>query len=221
MIKHFTFFILSACLAVTSFGQKTELSSEDKGVIQFTGKVVTADENGEVIPLPYVNVAVKGTSRGAVSEYDGYFSFVAVKGEVINFSRIGYKTVEFMIPDTMSNNFYSWIQIMSTDSILLDEVVIFPWPDRDFFKQEFLAIDITDELRAQAEENLAEEVMSKMRHAVPVDGREATSLYLAQKAAEFKYSGQHKPQRIFDVMAWKQFIEAWKRGDFKRKKKKK
>ena len=107
---------------------------------------------------------------------------------------------------------------MSQDSILLDEVVIFPWPDRDFFKQEFLAIDISDELREQAEENVAKEVLSEMRHTVPADGREAGNIYLAQKAAEFKYSGQYKPQRIFDVMAWKRFIEAWKRGDYKKKK---
>jgi hypothetical protein len=199
--------------------QETE-NTEEK-VIQFTGKVVTADEDGDIIPLPYVNVAVEGTSRGAVSEYDGYFSFVAKTGEEVSFSRIGFRTVNFTIPDTMENNFYSWIQIMSQDSILLDEVVIFPWPDRDYFKQEFLAIDISDELREQAEENLANEVMSEMRHSVPVDGKEASNVYLAQKAAEFKYSGQYKPQRIFDVMAWKQFIEAWKRGDYKRKKDKK
>lgn len=190
-------------------------------VVQFTGKVVTADENGDIIPLPYVNVAIEGTSRGAVSEYDGYFSFVARQGEIVNFSRVGYRTVTFTIPDTMNNNFYSWIQIMSQDDILLDEVVIFPWPDKEFFKQEFLAIDISDELRAQAEENLAKEVLAELRYAVPVDGKEASNVYIRQKAAEFKYSGQYKPQRIFDVMAWKQFIDAWKRGDFKKKKDKK
>lgn len=200
------------------FNLQAQDEDKEPKVIQFTGKVVTADENGEIIPLPYVNVAVTGTNRGAVSEYDGYFSFVAVSGEEVTFSRIGFKTVKFEIPDTMSNSFYSWIQIMSQDSILLDEVVIFPWPDRDFFKQEFLAIDISDELREQAEENVAKEVLSEMRHTVPADGREAGNIYLAQKAAEFKYSGQYKPQRIFDVMAWKRFIEAWKRGDYKKKK---
>ncbi len=210
---------------VFSLGHVAWAQEEEKDwqsqIIQFTGKVITADENGEIVPLPYVNVAVEGSDRGAVSEYDGYFSFVAVKGEVVNFSRIGYKTVTFQIPDTMSNNFYSWIQIMSQDSILLDEVIIFPWPDRDHFKQEFLAIDITDELREKAEENLATEVLQEMRHTVPSDGKESSNIYLREKAAEFKYSGQYKPQRIFDVMAWKQFIEAWKRGDYKRKKKKK
>ena len=201
------------------YAQKDTFHKSD--VIQFTGKVITADENGDIVPLPYVNIGVVGTSRGAVSEWDGYFSFVAIKGETVRFSRVGYKTVNFVIPDTLNTDFYSWIQIMSRDSILLDEVIIFPWPDRDFFKQEFLAIDISDELRAKAEENLAEEVMSEMRYSVPADGKEATSYDIRHHAAQFRYSGQYKPQKIFDVVAWKQFIEAWKRGDFKRKKKKK
>ena len=202
-------------VSVVHAQKKREYLQDD--VIQFTGKVVTADQNGEIVPLPYVNVSVEGTSRGAIAEYDGYFSFVALKGETIVFSRVGYRTVSFVIPDTMNNNYYSWIQIMSQDDILLDEVVIYPWPDKDYFKQEFFAIDISDELRAKAEENLAQEVLTQMRYTVPVDGREASNLYIRQKAAEFKYSGQIKPQRIFDVMAWKSFIEAWKRGDFKRK----
>lgn len=196
-------------------------SPTQDSIIQFSGKVVTEDDKGDVVPLPYVNVAVQGTNRGATSEYDGYFSFVAKKGEKIVFSRIGYNTVEYIIPDSLQSDYYSWIQIMSTDTILLDEVIILPWPSREHFKQEFLAIDISDELREQAEKNLASDVMSRMRYTVPVDGQEATSIVLKEQAEEFKYSGQIKPQRIFDVFAWKQFIEAWKRGDYKRKKKKK
>jgi hypothetical protein len=41
-----------------------------------------------------------------------------------------------------------------------------------------------------------------------------------QTANRATFAGQIAPQRIFDVFAWKQFIEAWKRGDFKKKKNK-
>ena len=192
-----------------------------KDVVQFTGKVVTADELGDVIPLPYTTINIEGTNRGAISEIDGYFSFVALKGEKIIFSRIGYKDVEYVVPDTLSSSFCSWIQIMTQDNYLLPEVLIFPWPSKEHFKQEFFAIDITNELREKAQENLAQEVLADMRYTVPSDGREATNMYLKQQAKAFQYSGQYKPQRIFDLMAWKQFIEAWKRGDFKSKDKKK
>lgn len=198
-------------------GQKKEAEPQP---IQFSGKVVGPDEHGEIAPLPYTTIAVKGTSRGSVSDYEGFFSFVALKGETVIFSRIGFKNVEYTIPDTLSSSYYTWIQIMSEDNIWLDEVVIYPWPSREHFKQEFLAIDITNELREQAQTNLAHEVLTRMRHTVSVDGKEASSVYMRQQAEDYKYVGQYKPQKIFDIMAWKRFIEAWKRGDFKRKKKK-
>lgn len=189
--------------------------------IQFSGKVVGPDEKGDVMPLPYTTVAVQGTNRGDLSDYDGFFSFIALKGETVVFSRLGYKDVTFQIPDTLSSNYYTWIQVMSEDDYWLDEVMIYPWPSKEHFKQEFLAIDISNELREKAQANLAEDVLKEIRYSVPADGREAVGIVMRQNAEDYRYVGQYKPQRIFDVMAWKRFIEAWKRGDFKNKKKKK
>lgn len=215
MLRLLTFFFLFIQLnAVFS-----QVKDDDHSPIQFTGKVVTADENGDVIPLPYTSIYVKGTTRGATADYEGYFSFVALKGETIEFSRLGFRDVEFTIPDTMKSSFYSWIQIMTENNFLLPQVVIFAWPSKEHFKQEFLAIDISNELREHANENLAQQVMKDIRYTVPADGKESSSIYMRQQAEEYKYSGQIKPQKIFDVMAWKRFIEAWKRGDFKSKKK--
>lgn len=211
----FWLLFISFCFPVSA-----QKKAAEPQAIQFSGKVVGPDENGEIAPLPYTTIAVKGTSRGSVSDYEGFFSFVALKGETIVFSRIGFKNVEYTIPDTLSSSYYTWIQIMSEDNIWLDEVVIYPWPSREHFKQEFLAIDITNELREQAQTNLAHDVLTRMRHTVSVDGKEASTVYMRQQAEEYKYVGQYKPQKIFDIMAWKKFIEAWKRGDFKRKKKK-
>jgi hypothetical protein len=188
--------------------------------IQFSGTVVTEGEGGKVIPLGYTNVSIKGTSRGTASEIDGFFSLVAKRTDVIIFSRIGYKTVEYAIPDSLENNLYYWIQIMSQDSILLPEAVIRPFPSREHFKIELLALDISDELEQQYSEYLAAELLDEIRTNLPADGREATNLYLRQSVENYKYEGQIKPQNIFNPIAWKQFIDAWKRGDFKKKKKK-
>lgn len=211
---HIIFFTF---LASSVFAQKDYNAKE---VIQFTGKVVTAGEDGEIVPLSYVNVAVEGTTRGALSEYDGYFSFVALKGEKVIFSRIGFKSVEYIIPDTLKGDFYSWIQIMSTDNVLLPEVVIYPWPSREHFKQDLLAMDVSTELQENARQNMAAEVLREMRYTVPADGRETSSYAFKQIANQAVYAGQIRPQKIFDVFAWKQFIQAWKRGDFKNKDKK-
>ncbi len=207
------------CLLILNnlvFGQE---KADSINVVQFSGLVVT-EEEGEIKPLSYTNIGVKGTSRGTVSELNGFFTLVGRTGEVVVFSRIGYKTVEFEIPDTITSNMYSLIQIMTQDSILLPEAVIYPWPSKEFFDIEFLAIDVTNEMQERAKQNLASNVLAEMREIVPGDGREAGNYYLREQAAATYYQGQFRPQKIFDLAAWAKFIEAWKRGDFKRKKKK-
>ncbi len=201
-----------------AFGQD---KPEGQRVVQFSGIVVTEDDNGEILPLPYTSIAIKGTSRGTYSEIDGFFSIAARVGDTLSFSRIGFQTVEHSVSDTLSSDFYSWYQVMSEDDILLPEAVIYPWPSREHYKIEFLALDISNELRQRAEENLAAEVLNRLQFEVAPDGQNAFELERTNKNIEYQYAGQFKPQKIFDVVAWSQFIKAWKRGDFKRKKKKK
>lgn len=209
-------------LVLFAFGSSQVLSQEEqRKAIQFSGVVVTEGANGEPIPLTYTSIAVKGTSRGTVSDAFGFFSFVAQTGDTIIFSRIGYQTVEKAIPENLEFDRYSWQQIMSQDNYLLPEAVIYPWPSREHFKFDFLALDISDQLREQAEENLASQVMDELRYTIPADGRETYSLVQDMQQQTYQYSGQFKPQNIFNPVAWKQFIEAWRRGDFKKKKKKK
>lgn len=198
-----------------------QAQQDDKSkVIQFSGVVVTVDEFGEMIPLPYTTIAIEGTNRGTYAETDGFFSIAAEIGDTIVFSRIGYETVKHAVPDTLETSFYSWYQIMSKDDVLLPEAVIYPWPSREHYKIEFLAMDVSNELRQRAKENLAKEILEQMQSSVPVDGGEAYSLEVQQQFQEFKYSGQYKPQNIFNIASWAQFVKAWKRGDFKNKKKK-
>jgi hypothetical protein len=39
---------------------------------------------------------------------------------------------------------------------------------------------------------------------------------MQQQAREAVYYGQQQPMNIFNPLAWGQFFEAWKRGDFRR-----
>ncbi|MEM9846635.1 MAG: carboxypeptidase-like regulatory domain-containing protein, partial [Bacteroidota bacterium] len=113
---------------------------------------------------------------------------------------------------------YSVVQLMTEDLVNLPETVIFPWPSRDHFKLEFLAMDVTPELQEYAAENLASQTLEQMRENVPKDGRENASFYLQQQAAKNYYIGQNPPMNIFNVVSWKKFFDSWKKGDFKKKK---
>lgn len=189
----------------------------DNTVVQFSGIVMT-DERGGLEPLPYVNVYIQATRRGTFTGSDGFFSLVGRKGEVVIFSSVGYKDIEYVIPDTLKSDRYSIFQIMTRDTVLLPETFIYPWPSRQHFKLEFLAMDITNELEDRAAENLSDRALAQMMLYLPADGDENVDFYLRQQAESYYYAGQIRPIKVLNVFAWKQFIDALKRGDFKRKK---
>lgn len=188
---------------------------EDNNLVQLSGLVLDGTTE-ELIPVPYTNILVRDKNRGTYSDFDGFFSLVVEKGDVVVFSAIGYKTVEYTIPDTLSENRYSVVQLMTQDAYNLPETVVFPWPSREHFRLEFLAMDVTPELQERATENLAEETLAEMRNEVPTDGRENASYYLRQQSRQYYYIGQRPPMNIFSPIAWKKFFDAWKNGDFKR-----
>ncbi|WP_457652426.1 SusC/RagA family TonB-linked outer membrane protein [Rhodocaloribacter sp.] len=78
---------------------------------------VTDAESG--LPLPGVNIAIKGTLTGTTTGIDGEYTIRANEGDVLVFSFVGYQTQE--IPVGTSNV----INVaMKVDQVLLDEVVV-------------------------------------------------------------------------------------------------
>lgn len=78
----------------------------------------TVTDNND-LPLPGVNVVIKNTSTGTQTDFDGNYSIQAQSGDVLVFSYVGLKTVEY----TVENN--TTIDVMlEPDSAQLDEVVV-------------------------------------------------------------------------------------------------
>ncbi|MDF0708590.1 TonB-dependent receptor [Flagellimonas okinawensis] len=75
--------------------------------------------DGSNVPIPGANVIVVGTNRGVYTNFDGKFTINAVKGEVLQFSYVGYQTKNITISD---NTTYSIVLEESASE--LDEVVI-------------------------------------------------------------------------------------------------
>lgn len=188
-------------------------SQDTLDVIQFSGKIL--NEAGD--KMLYTNIAVKGTSRGTTSDLDGFFSLPAKEGEVVQFTRIGYALREFQIPTNIEGNLYSADIVLIKDTLYLPEAVIYPWPDRDFFEIEFLALEVENYLEDIAAENLSPEKIAILRQILPVDGGEVSKIELQQVSQAYYYAGQFKPQNIFNPISWKKFIDAIRRGDYKKK----
>src|ERR1700759_77569 len=82
-----------------------------------TERVTDADDGAG---LPGVTVTLKGTKQGNLTDANGSFRISAKTGDVLNFSFIGYATVE--VPITDGKNDYTLS--LKTDTRLLTEVVV-------------------------------------------------------------------------------------------------
>ncbi|MGP1538461.1 SusC/RagA family TonB-linked outer membrane protein [Bacteroides pyogenes] len=78
---------------------------------------VVKDEKGE--ELIGVNVSVKGSSTGTITDIEGRFSLQAAKGEVIEFSYVGYVSKQITLGDVTTLSV-----VLQEDSKTLDEVVV-------------------------------------------------------------------------------------------------
>ena len=72
------------------------------------------------LPIAGVNVLIKGTTIGTISDTNGYFSIKAQKGDVIVFTYLGFRPYEYVVSRAISNLSVS----LSEDSEALDEVVV-------------------------------------------------------------------------------------------------
>ncbi len=210
------FFFTLLCIQIGL--QNTTAQNKDNDLIQFSGILLSSDS---LNPVQFAHVILTKSYRGTVSDYYGFFSFVAQKGDTVSFSCVGYKQAQYIIPDTLTTNRYSLIQLMTRDTINLATAIVYPWPTREQFRQAFLTINIPDDDLARAKKNLALAEMKERMENMPMDGSMNYKYQMQQQQSKLYYAGQYPSISLLNPIAWAQFIQAWKRGDFKRKKKKK
>jgi hypothetical protein len=198
-------------------GLYAQQAAKTTNLIQFSGVVVEGDS---LRPVPYASIMVRNSYRGTVSDYFGYFSFVAQKGDTMDFSAIGYRDASYIIPDTLSTNKYSLIQVLGTDTIYLKTAEIFPWPSKEQFKHAFLQLNAADDDLARAQKNMDRADMKERMTGMANDASLSYKYSQQQYQSKLYYAGQLPPNNLLNPIAWSKFIKAWKNGDFKNKKKK-
>ncbi len=107
-------------LFVFGIGKNLQLyaaEGENSAYMQQTITGTVTDQNG--VPLPGVNVFVKGTSTGTQTDFDGNYSLDAAAGQTIVFSYVGYKNQEIVLADQQELDV-----TMEEDTSQLDEVVV-------------------------------------------------------------------------------------------------
>ncbi|WP_144958607.1 TonB-dependent receptor [Gillisia sp. Hel_I_86] len=119
--------LLKKCFSVSNYdfevlennsiviNEKPDIFIKNNQQKQISGTITNT--NG--MPLPGVNVFVKGTSRGTSTDFDGNFSIDVEAESILVISYIGFKTVEIVIAEQTIINI-----ILEDDAARLDDVII-------------------------------------------------------------------------------------------------
>jgi hypothetical protein len=182
-------------------------------VVEIVGVVMSSDS---LKALPGATVQIRGERRGTVANDQGVFTIVILKGDILDFTFIGYTPLEKKVPTDIVGNQYSLVALMSADTTkYMTAVVLRPRPTREQFERDFVTMEFKDDALATADKNMDPKQRARLMRTMPRDAREMTNYQLTRQARSMYYTGQAPPQNIFNPFAWSEFIKAWKRGDFK------
>ena len=212
MNRFLLYFFIGCCLLPTA--AKAQFENFKDSVVQLYGVVMTADS---LKGIPSVSITIKGTNRGTVTNEQGVFSIVALKGDQVEFSSVGYKPKLVLVPKDIPGSQYSILQLMVNDTVYLAATIIKAKPSREQFERDFLNTVVPDDQLEIARQNNDESKRKLLMASLPRDGREAANNYLSKQATKSYYTGQIPPMNIFNRFAWNEFIKSWKRGDYKKK----
>lgn len=183
-------------------------------MVELTGVVMSADS---LRYLPYVSVVIPSKHSGAVTSDRGVFSMIVNKGDTIEFRSIGYRKKRYIVPKDLDGNRFSIIQLMTQDTFYLATTIIRPRISKEEFDQAFRKMYIPDDKLETARKNTEAQTIKMLAMLVPKDGKENQQAYQNLVAQRNYWAGQQPPMTIFSPLAWMEFFNAWKRGDFKRK----
>ena len=178
--------------------------------VRVTGVVVDADDRKE---LPYVNVRVKGTQYGTSSDNNGYFTIFINPGDTLAFSSVGYKNAVFVMPFDSKGSQYSLLQLMRKETVLLEEVLVFPWPTMENFKKAFMDTKPKrnmDDLIFEVQRDIKKTVRDEQLYEYYYDQMRYNRLY--------ELHGEVPPNNFLNPIRWSNFVRDIKAGKLKKKK---
>jgi len=205
-IKKHLAILLLLFFFVNGFAQK-QATSKKETYIQFSGVVLDQDS---LTPIPFVSILVNAKGR-AVSDYYGFFTVVVSPGDEVQFLAITHKNRSYKIADTCSLRHYYAIQVLTKDTIQLQNIDVYPWPSKDEFKKAFLALDLNSTDYDRADKNLNQNTLSYIERNMTISGSEAYKNTMQNYYTKVYTAGQQPQIQLMNPIAWAQFIDSWRK----------
>jgi hypothetical protein len=100
---------------------------------------------------------------------------------------------------------------------MLQAVPVYPWPSKEQFREAFLNLELADNDYQLALKHLnAAEAIQRMENLPPDPGL-AAHMQSQMDNTRVYNTGMAPSINLFNPVAWAQFVQAWKAGDFKKK----
>lgn len=182
-------------------------------VVQLSGVLVTGDS---LLPVPYSNIYRTRDNTGVISNALGFFTLPAFKGDTIMFSNVGYRNVTYVIPKSTEEKLLNIVQLIAPDTIKLDMADVYPWPSRENFASEFLALELAQTDLARMQKNLDPLEMEKRMEFLGPDAMSAAKYSMNSEALRLQSMGTAPVIGLLNPASWAQFLSALRNGDLRR-----
>ncbi|MFM6947113.1 MAG: hypothetical protein ACKOWW_08230 [Flavobacteriales bacterium] len=186
--------------------------AQEKPLIQLSGVVVTE----EAFELPYTTVYNKTLHKGLISDAYGFFSIVCNTGDTILFSRKGYSTSPFVVPDSLNENRYSIIHMLTRDTLEIPEIRVYPWPNKEAFAQHFVNMNPYEDDIRRAQRELSGESLAFVAARLDADPSLAFGTMTKQQNTKIYTNGQLPQNNLLNPYAWSKLIKDWQDGKLSR-----
>jgi hypothetical protein len=197
--------ILLLFITAGAFAQQQE-----KPLVQFTGLVYNADSIKIVIPYTTIT-NISNHKQVYLSNYEGYFSFVAHEEDTLVFTSIGYAPVKVVIPANVNKNYTAEIRL-KPQIINLPTFRVFPWATTDEFRKDFLSMKLADDDLEIARKNLERATSRSASNNLPRDGQEIQSAWAQNEHNDIM--NQHSiTNPLLNPFAWGSLIKQISDGD--------
>ena len=173
-------------------------------------------------PIPFAHIIVQRDYRGTVSDPNGMFTIITYPRDTLFVSCMGFKLRRVPVPNLSYEDSKHYIKdiYMEEDVIELSAVVIFPWKTYKEFKDAFIALDLPEDDLQRAYRNISvlqEQIYNAIanRPASPTANfREAMN---SRTNRMMTYGHMYPTYSITNPMAWAQFFQALRNGEFRKK----
>jgi hypothetical protein len=199
--------ILLFFIAAGAYAQQQE-----KPLVQFSGIVYNADSTTVVIP--YVTITnASYHNQVNLTNYKGYFSFVAHEQDTLLFSSIGFAPVKVIIPAGLVSKSYTLQVKIKPQIINLPTFHVFPWATTDEFRKDFLSMKLADDDLEIARKNIERSTSLSASNNLPRDGQEINSSWAQNEHINILNQHSLMPNPLLNPIAWGSLIKQIADGD--------